>query len=91
MCLSAFWVYTRTTVDTYVVARVFLFCPSSQYPPVVSQLPPDEDRTFMTRDVKGAISGPTVGEASKKFRGFEDLNGKRREEPAVATIPTLSA
>ena len=45
----------------------------------------------MTMIVKGAISGPTVGEASKKFRAFEDLNGKRREEPAVATIPILSA
>ena len=28
---------------------------------------------------------------SEKRRGFEDLNGKRREEPAFATIPTVSA
>ena len=26
-----------------------------------------------------------------ELRGFEDFNGKRREEPAFATIPTVSA
>ena len=46
---------------------------------------------FIFRGTGTGLSGPTVEEAPKKFRGFEDLNGKRREEPAVATIPTLSA
>ena len=80
----AFWVYTRTTVDTYVVARVFLFCPSSQYRPVVISYPPER------RSISGECYRPpekSVEEAS----GFEDLNGKRREEPAFATIPTVSA
>ena len=47
----------------------------------------------MTRIVKGRARGfyPTVGEASKKLQGFEDLNGKGREEPAFATIPIVSA
>ena len=50
----------------------------------------------ITRIVKGARSGifavcEILPSASKKRRGFEDFNGKRREEPAFATIPTVSA
>ena len=81
LSVSAFWVYTRTTVDTYVVARV---CSKSVIP--------DEDRKH-DEDCEGARKRnlPTVGEASKKRLGFEDLNGKGREEPAYAAVPTVPA